>query len=328
MSWPPKLTNLRDVLSALYLTSQSTARIVDDAGLNPAFIDLNGAPIDVWHRILKEANRRNKVQDIVDVALKDYPENDWLKLAKQGKLAQALKGPDIQKSVWGGTENPTELEKIIGEKSTLLPIGFLEVGIKMSQSVARVVLRDGSSGSGFLAKNNVLITNNHVIRSEAEAESAVVQFNYQLTPEGLFTAVEEHRLLPERIFATSKTDDWSAVQVKDNPVEKWGALELRRQNPKAGDHVNIVQHAGGGPKQIALYNNVVMFANENRLQYLTDTLPGSSGSPVFDDKWNIVGLHHSGGWLREPGSKKTYYRNEGIHINTVIEGLDAKGIRF
>jgi V8-like Glu-specific endopeptidase len=64
---------------------------------------------------------------------------------------------------------------------------------------------------------------------------------------------------------------------------------------------------------------------DRRIHYLTDTLPGSSGSPVFDQRWRVVALHHSGGWLREPGSesKRAYLRNEGILIDAVIDGLRA-----
>jgi V8-like Glu-specific endopeptidase len=94
----------------------------------------------------------------------------------------------------------------------------------------------------------------------------------------------------------------------------------------AGDRVNIIQHPGGGPKQLAFFHNVVAFADDSRIQYLTDTLPGSSGSPVFDKDWRLVGLHHSGGWLPEPGSKQTYYRNEGININVVLKGLEAANL--
>ena len=89
----------------------------------------------------------------------------------------------------------------------------------------------------------------------------------------------------------------------------------------------IIQHPGGGQKQIALSHNVVAFADDRRLQYLTDTLEGSSGSPAFDMDWKVVALHHAGGWLREPGTKQRVYRNEGIHINVVIDGLKTAGLR-
>jgi V8-like Glu-specific endopeptidase len=91
-------------------------------------------------------------------------------------------------------------------------------------------------------------------------------------------------------------------------------------------YVNIIQHPGGGPKQIGLYHNTVAYVGEGRVQYLTDTLPGSSGAPVFDGSWNVVALHHSGGMLREPGTKNVVYRNEGIAVNTVIDDLRNAGI--
>jgi endonuclease G, mitochondrial len=33
---------------------------------------------------------------------------------------------------------------------------------------------------------------------------------------------------------------------------------------------------------------------DNFLHYLTDTAPGLSGSSVFNDRWELVALHHSG----------------------------------
>jgi len=88
----------------------------------------------------------------------------------------------------------------------------------------------------------------------------------------------------------------------------------------------IIQHPGGGQKQIALSHNVIANADDRRLQHLTDRLEGSSGSPAFDLDWRVVGLHHKGGMLVEPGGKQAYYRNQGIHINRVIEGLSRNNM--
>ena len=48
---------------------------------------------------------------------------------------------------------------------------------------------------------------------------------------------------------------------------------------------------------------------DDLVQYSTDTEPGSSGSPVFNQDWEIVGLHHRGGGLAGPDGKK-YFTNE------------------
>lgn len=52
------LTNLRDVLADLYVTVQDSRRVVEDAGLRPAFIEFNNKAINNWQNILREANRR------------------------------------------------------------------------------------------------------------------------------------------------------------------------------------------------------------------------------------------------------------------------------
>jgi V8-like Glu-specific endopeptidase len=323
MSWNRTLSNLRDVLAGLYPTVNDSRRVIEDAGLNPVYISFDNKAINNWQNILREAQRRDKVQNIIEVARSDYPENDWLVLAQQGNLL-ATKGTDIHSDVtWKGPEDTKQLEKIIGAQSTLLPISFLEVGLVKAQSVTRVLLADGSIGSGFLTDNNLLITNHHVLATEADAKEALVQFNYQKTPKGLDAPPEEAKLLPHDCFRTSDTDDWTAVRVQGNPNEKWGALKLSKVDPKVKDRVNIIQHPGGGPKQIALYHNVLVYVGHNRIQYLTDTLPGSSGSPVFDSDWRVVALHHSGGWLMDPSAKQKYLRNEGIHINTIIDELDV-----
>jgi V8-like Glu-specific endopeptidase len=155
----------------------------------------------------------------------------------------------------------------------------------------------------------------------------VAQFNYQRTVAGLDAPFEEFSIDTAVPLRTSKDNDWSAVRIKGD-ASKWGELDMKPMTVKVGDHVNIIQHPGGAQKQISFVANVVAFVGGGRVQYLTDTLPGSSGSPVFDTDWNLIALHHSGGWLTEPNAvtKSTYYRNEGIAIDTIIQDLAAKPV--
>ena len=261
---------------------------------------------------------------------RDYPNVDFPNIVRQID-ERGFRGPKVDESGWKGT--PTVgggIEQIMGQQPTFLPISFLEVGTDVARSVVRVVSA-GGIGSGFLTRDNLLITNHHVISSEKEAALAKIQFNYQETRTGLATEVAEFNLVPDDGFATSPTnggDDWTAVRVKGNPNEEWGALGLANTDVKVNDYVNIIQHPGGLPKQIALYHNVVTYVDSKRVQYLTDTLPGSSGSPVFDGNWRVVALHHSGGFITEPGSngKKLLFRNEGIHVDAILTGLSENGI--
>ncbi len=53
------------------------------------------------------------------------------------------------------------------------------------------------------------------------------------------------------------------------------------------DVVHIVQHPSGGSKQIS--SQCVTFAKESQFECTADTLPGSSGSPVFSN-WQLAGI--------------------------------------
>ena len=57
------------------------------------------------------------------------------------------------------------------------------------------------------------------------------------------------------------------------------------------DFVNIIQHPGGMKKQIALYHNLVVYSDVNRVQYLTDTLPDPPAlrcSTASGDSWHFT----------------------------------------
>jgi hypothetical protein len=238
---------------------------------------------------------------------------------EDGHSAMRADGPAFESSI---------LEKMISAQSTFMAIDFLETGLERARSVARVICRDGI-GSGFLIRDNLLITSSHVICSKEEAEGAKIHFSYQGTASGPTARVGEFTTAPEDGFATSPSvggDDWTAVRVNGNPNAEWGAIELTEATVNVQDFVSLIQHSGGLPKQVALCSNLVTFADECRVQYLTNTLPGSSGSPVFDNDWRLVALHHRGGWPTEPASKRIFFRNEGIHINVVLRGLIGSGL--
>lgn len=327
--WSPWLTALNDALADLYPGEKDAVRLAAAADMKPALIDFDGSSLVRWYNILEFAAKSHgqkpghpaKAVAILDLALKEWGDHDIL-LALKRDEPPVVKGPDID---WVAPSDEEHHEKIIGAQSTLLPVRFLELGMQRARSVARVVRSDRSSGTGFLIGKGWLLTNNHVLPSPESANGAVAEMNYQQTLDGLDAQVERFALDPAR-FHTSKDNDWTAIGVEPTAEEKWGAVELVDAQTAVDCYVNIIQHPGGGPKQIGLYHNTVAYVGEGRVQYLTDTLPGSSGSPVFDDQWRVVALHHSGGMIREPGTKRSFYRNEGIAIATVIADLRAAGV--
>ena len=329
MAWNKNLTNLNYLLAGYYPFKDDSLPVAKKANLNILNIGFNDKPVTNWFNIIDQADKENKVDQLIKTALDDFPDDMRLKAALDGAMNGVtpilMDDPDEWKE---GADSGSNYEKIIGKESTLLDIAYLETGLMRSLSVARIVLPDGATGTCFLIDKNIIVTNHHVIGTKEVAEKSIVQFNYQLNAEGLALPLTEYKLDPANGFATSpqEENDWTAVKVSGDPNAKWGYLQLKPNNIEKNQRVTIIQHPNGLHKQIALHHNYVRYVDENIIQYLTDTLPGSSGAPVFDDHWKLVALHHSGGHIREPGTKRIAFRNEGIHINKVIEGLKGSGL--
>lgn len=317
------LRRLRILFSAYYPGSTDISRIVADSGINIFDVDLSGSANNKWYNALEYARPRGKIESLLAVAARDNPDTKEFILALNGRPPRQIEG---QEADWRGTTDRAKLEKIIGSQSTLVPVSYLEIGALRARAVVRILLKDGSSGSGFLTRGNIVVTNHHVLPDRETAREAVVQFNYQMSVFGSDSPVDEYHLQPDDFFRSCSEHDWSAVRVEGNPAKVWGVLDLNSKSvPVDGDRINIIQHAGGGQKQVSCLANIVVFVGLGRLQYLTDTLPGSSGSPVFDRNWNVVAVHHSGGWLEDPSasSKKYYLRNEGILIDQIRSGIGS-----
>src|SRR5262245_32945094 len=95
-------------------------------------------------------------------------------------------------------------------------------------------------------------------------------------------------------------------------------------NEKA--RVCIIGHPGRAGLSLSLQDNLLLDYDEQRMHYRTPTENGSSGSPVFNKQWKVVGLHHKGD-SRMPklnGKPGAYEANEGIRISAIIEALAAK----
>jgi endonuclease G len=197
----------------------------------------------------------------------------------------------------------TVLERIIGT-SDLMSVTFLELAVRVAKTVGRVQIRSGSGqlrgyGTGFMVAPRLLLTNNHVLASVGNARPSRIEFNFQDGLDGATPSAVVFSLDPDAFFATDPTLDYSVVAVGAGSVGElasFGFTRLIEQEGKVlvGEYLNIIQHPNGEPKQLALRENRLIDILPQFLHYHTDTAPGSSGSPVFNDQWEVVGLHHSG----------------------------------
>lgn len=219
----------------------------------------------------------------------------------------------------------TAKERTLG-LNDLVDVNYLTRALRASKAVCRVIIRDQNfrergSASGFKVSPTLLLTNHHVFRDAETAANSLIEFDFELDIQGNPKNTTRFQLSPERLFINNEALDYALVAINPAPVfgsgqlSNYGFLQMSNKIGKInrGEFATIIQHPSGQPKQIALRENEVINIENNQLLYQSDTAPGSSGSPVFNDSWQVVALHTSGiprtnaagDWLLRDGSVAT-----------------------
>lgn len=126
------------------------------------------------------------------------------------------------------------------------------------------------------------------------------------------------------IPAVSIPKDWRdrvrwPITFCQKPGARWGHLTLPRNRVllRNGMHVNVIQHPRGRRKEIGVQQNQIDEIFGNVVRYTTDTEPGSSGSPVFNNGWDLLAIHHAGGRR----VRNVWKNNQGIRIDRIVTDL-------
>ena len=225
----------------------------------------------------------------------------------------------------------------MGRTLDFLDVSFLDRGVLAADAVARIAFRDGrAQGSGLLVAPGLLITNHHVIESQSAAAELCVEFRYERNAT-IRGAAATFAFDPDGCFVSDDTEglDFTLIrigrQLKGNePIDRFRYLALSDVPNKhmLGEVANIIQHPQGRYKELVLREIQLVGRDElaRVLHYVADTEPGSSGSPVFNNDWEVIALHHWGGpWLEQRDATGTRREiNEGIRISEIVKRLRAQ----
>ncbi len=222
-------------------------------------------------------------------------------------------------------------ERIIG-RSNLEQINFLARGERAARTVGRMSIFTkygipAGTGSGFLVGPGLLLTNNHVIGTRDRAGSgSYVLFDYEYDADNRLKTSERFELTDE-LFLTDEELDFTFVSVapvgsRGTKIDDYGRMRLVRESGKAlkGEEVSIIQHPEGLPKQIAIRESTVVGRKGAFVYYYADTNRGSSGSPVVNDQWFPVALHHRS--VPDYYNPCQYVANRGIRISEIYKRLE------
>jgi endonuclease G len=249
------------------------------------------------------------------------------------------------------------IPEILHRDNDLRPMCFLEIAQLAARAVGRIRISDnpnidGGDATGFLVAPGLLMTNRHVLKTADFAAAGSVIFNDEDDINGNPKETKAFRLRPDLLFVNDEILDYAIVEVASRtasgtPLSQFGYLCLFEQtgklDPTQREAANIIQHPGGGPKKIALRDNYIEEVlpdgidpdkKLSSLFYGTDTLKGSSGSPVCSDHWYVVALHRGGiPKTREINGKQVVLRRDGTPCITgdsenVIQYVANEGSRI
>jgi endonuclease G, mitochondrial len=248
-------------------------------------------------------------------------------------------------------------ERTIGENDSVYS-NFVELIRNAKQKVGRIAIKEGSRNiayaTGFMVSENLLLTNWHVFKTKEAVADSEIQFYYELDTSGNPGSPISFKLQSETFYYSNEELDYCFVSVGPTDISgKWklsdiGYIFLDPTLGKIGDEnkeaLNIIHHPEGDYMQLSIRENLFVNIAPTSIWYKTDTAPGSSGSPVFNDQWQVVALHHMGVGRKNAvgeyidkdgkvipkidgkidGSRVVWDANEGIRISVILKDMFNK----
>ena len=196
--------------------------------------------------------------------------------------------------------------------------------------VCRVENPEGVAlGTGFLIGPDLVMTNHHVKHSpsasfKSSPQSVRFRFGARQFEDGHLAGGKCYSLSEagwDIQKGESEEFDFAIVRLgqpagealvgdfPEAPRRGWLALVKPRIEPEPGHSLFILQHPLGGVLKMA--NGGLKAHHDFWLDYEVNTEPGSSGSPVFNNRWELVGLH----------ARAALGVNKGIAISAIVEQL-------
>lgn len=283
----------------------------------------------VLKNLLRGAQSEGWLEDLITGALKARPNNPKLKELMPLLLltSTGTPGQQLQAMVLGNNEFQD-----ITQWAAQLDI----VKRQVCRFEVRLTNKDNAPfglGSGFLVADDVIMTNRHVVDQYAGflakglCNSPAIQFDFMENADG--TANDGVSFPLEQAGA----DDWvvgsSPMNVLDYALirlpQGTGRKAIPTPAPYAfteGDIYICVQHPAGEPMKLGIGTMAgtqpATAENPPCVKYTTNTLGGSSGSPVFNLSWRPVALHRA---ADAPGVNL----NVGVPLRQVYDDAAAKG---
>lgn len=225
-------------------------------------------------------------------------------------------------------------ESIVGDRDFEYPASTEDESLwGASRSVAKLSFVDGDRAetcTGFMIDTDRLITNQHCVRNAEVCRSLLAIFGYEYDRRFKRQDGKAYRCL-RIVGAPNEQLDFVVLEMAGQPglEHAWGYLRVARERLQEGQSLVIVQHPSGELKRFVKKDcRVSTEMAPNRMGLLhdfghtCDTDTGSSGSPVLNSDYELVGLHHLGFEEQDP---RWLQENRGVWLSEILNALHELG---
>lgn len=284
---------------------------------------------DVWQLKPDEEPGRSLLPDLSRKI--EVLKNAWQSAPALTQPTESRAGDDIN------------VEKILGA-DPFYSLSWYKLGLECAQGVARIEKLTGQPvGTGFVVAGKDLhagfgdellfLTVAYTLTDEKTRQHLPyvpfgpedARINFTTMGHG---GSDGHCYRVKDILWSSFTQDMDATLIRlDGPVSSIPPYRIAKQlpQPTGREHVYMIGHPLGRDLEFSLQDCLLLDRDETRLHYRTPSEPGSGGSPLFNDNWELIGIHHKGSEYtpRLNGQPGTYPANEGISILAIINALSS-----
>ncbi len=323
-----QIQQFEEALKDAFRDYNSLKRMLRYGGLNKHLENIagTGALNDVVAILVDKAESENWLKELLESAIKQNPNNPKLNTfvnIMQNQKNENLSAQEAKINAYGdGLNNPIELNQKQAD---------------IFKKICRIDFGGDAVGTGFLIAPDMILTNYHVIKKiknkEENVKNFYIRFDYK-NVNGIINLGEMYSLADNWLVAQSldsNADNYSDDTITPQPNQlDYAVLRLSKKTnrgyiaipddkPVYEPHtkINIMQHPQGDTLKESSGNILGVNANETRLFYTAETAKGSSGSPCFNVKWELIALHNSG---------IKGQRNAGIPIFNIKKDLIEKNI--